>query len=760
MKIKLFIPLILTVFSIKLSSQASEVIHIDSIPASGVLIDKGWKWHDGDKPEFANQDFDDSGWQSINPALDIFDLQQLRKDGTVFWLRLHLSVDSIVNQQLVMMILQSGASELYVNGVLNQRFGVVSEDPEMVKAYDPKFKPIPLNLDKRANIVLSIRYAFQPKIKYSKLLQHQNLAFKMELHSAEPAIRQYQAFNTQTRDSLVFRVGAFLILLISYFSIYLFYPLKKSNLSFCIYALFIWISDLLQLNTFFFNHEVAVYYFLNIILDLTQLAPLFLLGGLYSLFDQKKTWIFWTLFSLVMLGIFINALSYKYGQLISVVLISNLVNIEIVRTSIQSIRSNKKGSLIIALGGISFLISWIVFTLGFIMDFGNYYVLDTIYMVRDLTYNWALLSIPIAIAIYLGLDIANTNRSLQQRLAEVESLSEEKHVLLSTQNETLEKQVTERTAALNKSLADLQSTQAQLIQSEKMASLGELTAGIAHEIQNPLNFVNNFSDLNKEMLEEMKAELANSNTQLAIGNTQEAKSKLEDVMLIATDLIDNELKINHHGKRAESIVKGMLEHSRKSTGVKEPTDINKLCDEFVRLSYQGLRAKDKSFNCDYKLDLDPNLPLVHVVSQDIGRVILNIVNNAFQACNEKSQNLNNGIEHEKSKMDADQTLRSPELVSNSGGRGKTEYYQPLVSLTTRNLGNLIEIDISDNGPGIPENIKDKIFQPFFTTKPTGQGTGLGLSLAYDIVKAHGGSLSVISKEGVGSEFIILIPFSL
>jgi signal transduction histidine kinase len=746
MKIKLFFPFILTVFSIKLLSQTSEVIHIDSIPASGMFIDKGWKWHQGDSPEFAKPDFNDSSWQPINPALDIFDLPQLPKDGTIFWLRLHLSLDSNVNQQLAMMILQSGASELYVNGVLNQRFGVVSEDPEMVKAYDPKFKPILFSLDNRAKIVLSLRYAFQPKIKYSKLFQQQNLAFKMELHSAEPAIHQYQAFNTRLRDSLVFRIGAFLMLLVSYFSIYLFYPFQKSNLSFCIYALFIWISDLLQLNTFFFNHEVAVYYFLNIILDLTQLAPLFLLGGLYSLFDQKKTWIYWTLFSFVVLGILINAFSYKYGQLISVVLISNLVNIEIVRATIKSIRSNKKGSRIIAIGGISFLISWIVFTLGFILDFGNSYVWGTIYMIGDLTYNWALLSIPIAIAIYLGLDIANTNRSLRQKLAEVESLSEEKHMLLSTQNETLEKQVTERTAALNKSLADLQSTQAQLIQSEKMASLGELTAGIAHEIQNPLNFVNNFSDLNKEMLEEMKEELANSNTQLAIGNTQEAKNKLEDAMLIANDLMDNESKINHHGKRAESIVKGMLEHSRKSSGVKEPTNINKLCEEFVRLSYHGLRAKDKTFNCDYKLDFDPDLPLVKVISQDIGRVILNIVNNAFQATTERF----------KSGGD----LKSPPDLANP--------YQPLIILTTKNLKDKIEISISDNGPGIPGTIKEKIFQPFFTTKPTGQGTGLGLSLAYDIVKAHGGLIRVNSDynaDGLssgenthtGTEFIIQLP---
>ncbi len=279
-------------------------------------------------------------------------------------------------------------------------------------------------------------------------------------------------------------------------------------------------------------------------------------------------------------------------------------------------------------------------------------------------------------------------------------------------------------------LTELKSTQAQLIQSEKMASLGELTAGIAHEIQNPLNFVNNFSELNGELIKELVEEASNV--------TRDTKNEAELLLSIK----ENSEKINHYGKRAESIVKGMLEHSRKSSGVKEPTDINKQCDEFVRLSYHGLKAKDKDFNCDYKLDLDPSLPLVSVVSQDIGRVLLNIVNNAFQACAEKSGSL---------KLESQ------------------EDYKPLVMLSTHFVASLhlCEICISDNGPGIPSHIKDKIFQPFFTTKPTGQGTGLGLSLAYDIVKAHGGTIEVKthycppggeikveSKVGEGSEFII------
>ena len=287
---------------------------------------------------------------------------------------------------------------------------------------------------------------------------------------------------------------------------------------------------------------------------------------------------------------------------------------------------------------------------------------------------------------------------------------------------------------VEQTLSRLQSTQAQLIHAEKMASLGELTAGIAHEIQNPLNFVNNFSDLNKEMLEEMKEELANSTS------TGLSAEQCQLTISIANDLIDNESKINHHGKRAESIVKGMLEHSRKSTGVKEPIDINKLCEEFVRLSYQGLRAKDKSFNCDYRLDLD--LPLVNVISQDIGRVIMNIVNNAFQAT---EQRITGEVEKGRRGTEA------------SGLHSSKSPFLPLVKVATKNFSNKIEIRISDNGPGIPDTIKDKIFQPFFTTKPTGQGTGLGLSLAYDIVKAHGGSIEVKSVVEEGTEFIFQLP---
>ncbi|HEY5463040.1 MAG TPA: ATP-binding protein [Hanamia sp.] len=277
---------------------------------------------------------------------------------------------------------------------------------------------------------------------------------------------------------------------------------------------------------------------------------------------------------------------------------------------------------------------------------------------------------------------------------------------------------------VDSTLNELQATQKQLVQSEKMASLGELTAGIAHEIQNPLNFVNNFSEVNTELLEELKVERLKPNA--------ERDDTLQDELI--NDVIDNSEKINHHGKRAGDIVKGMLQHSRSSTGVKEPTDINKLADEYLRLSYHGLRAKDKEFNATMKTDFDESIGKINIIPQDIGRVLLNLYNNAFYACTERSRNT---VNQQKS--------------------GNPISYNPTVSVSTKKPDNHVIITVSDNGNGIPQNIVDKIFQPFFTTKPTGSGTGLGLSLSYDIIKAHEGEIKVETKEGEGSEFIIQLP---
>jgi signal transduction histidine kinase len=309
---------------------------------------------------------------------------------------------------------------------------------------------------------------------------------------------------------------------------------------------------------------------------------------------------------------------------------------------------------------------------------------------------------------------------LEFKLDRTEKVKRTTAILLEETIEELElkrKAIEETNSALHKSMEELKSAQSQLIQAEKMASLGELTAGIAHEIQNPLNFVNNFSEVSAELIEEAAQEIE--------------KGDLEEIKYILKDLKDNLTKINHHGKRAGSIVKGMLEHSRKSEGKKEFTDLNQLADECLRLSFHGLRAKDKSFTADFKTDFDSNLPKLEVVSQDIGRVLLNLINNAFYAVNEKAKSGNAVADYK------------PMVTVSSS-------YSPL----TGGKGGSIQIAVQDNGSGIPDSIKDKIFQPFFTTKPTGSGTGLGLSLSYDIMKAHGGDLRVESKVGEGSTFYI------
>lgn len=325
-------------------------------------------------------------------------------------------------------------------------------------------------------------------------------------------------------------------------------------------------------------------------------------------------------------------------------------------------------------------------------------------------------------AIIWGFGAWFTTRRQRRELAKVRQKAleeEENNKVISAMKAQLEVQVAERTKELQQqkeelevALKELKATQSQLIQSEKMASLGELTAGIAHEIQNPLNFVNNFSEVSNELVDEMKEELASGNTAMAIEISNDLKQNLE--------------KILHHGKRADGIVKGMLQHSRSSSGQKEPTDINALADEYLRLAYHGLRAKDKSFNAEMKTDFDESIGKINIVPQDVGRLILNLLTNAFYAVTEKKKKLNGD-------------------------------FQPTVSVATKKSGNRVFITVSDNGNGIPADLQKKIFQPFFTTKPTGEGTGLGLSLSYDIAQAHGGEIKMKTEEGVGTAFTIELP---
>jgi len=389
---------------------------------------------------------------------------------------------------------------------------------------------------------------------------------------------------------------------------------------------------------------------------------------------------------------------YESAITILVVVVSADAIFTIVRALIKKI----KGAWIIGIGVLFFIL--FVLVLVALASFGISLSVDDSIGGHILMFilSLAILSIPISMSVYLAWSFSSVNKNLASQLEQVKMLSEktleqeqEKIKLISGQNEMLEQKVEERTRALKE-------TQGQLVQQEKLASLGALTAGIAHEIKNPLNFVNNFADLSNELLDELKT----------------AKSDEERNEIIQT-LQQNLEKINHHGKRADSIVKSMLEHSRTGSGDKQLTDINKLSDEFLNLAYHGMRANVADFNCAIEKNLGADLPKVKIVQQDISRVLLNLFNNAFYAIRD-----------------------NPDAK---------------LSLTTSSSNSSIIIKIKDNGSGMADHVKQKIFEPFFTTKPSGEGTGLGLSLSFDIIKAHGGKIEVFSEEGKGTEFMITLP---
>lgn len=352
---------------------------------------------------------------------------------------------------------------------------------------------------------------------------------------------------------------------------------------------------------------------------------------------------------------------------------------------------------------IVFLLGWALVSLSGARGF-NPYLIGTGYF----------LPLPVSLLVYVALRFKEIVAEDRTKAAAVARMTEEKRQLLTSQNERLEQQVEVRTAELNQSLTNLKSTQAQLVQKEKLASLGELTAGIAHEIQNPLNFVNNFAEVSVELVAEQRAALA--------------KGDMSEVSAIADDLSQNLQKIHHHGGRASAIVKGMLEHARASGGEKQPTDLNAIVAEYLQIAYHGLRAKDKGFTCELVTRFDPAVGQVDLTPQEMGRVLLNLYNNAFYAVSQRQK------------------------------QSDGHYYKPRVEVRTQREGQQVGVQVRDNGTGIVESVKDKIFQPFFTTKPTGEGTGLGLSLSYDIItKGHGGSLTVTSKAGEDTAFVIQLP---
>lgn len=674
------------------------------------IVDSLWKYHTGNNTEWTSASYNDSDWQLVNTQ-DLQDTagKPINSWSGSGWFRKWIVLpDTLVGSTLAIMMGHIGISEIYLDGKLIKRYGYEKDNSS--KAFIPH-EPFFIKVDSQSRHLFVVHFTGQEKSDFSGLIAFRGFRF---LVSSPTAADMGLKKPFQTRIiSISFMVAFFLF----FCFVYAFYPDRIASLlaavflaDFCIIFLTILIGETSSDGNIVTN---AVYWWVTAVSLAGALNLLFTYAAYYGKLIPRS----WLIVALMI----VNAIAGLRNNYIVTIIIGLIFTLETYRIIILGLKNKKTGFWILAIA------NFLIFLGSNLVIFNRLNLFPphptTLYTLLSLATD---LTLPLYLALHLAWEFGSANRDLRVQLAQVNKLSleniskeQEKQQLLASQNESLEKQVKERTAELTSqknelqtTLENLKETQSLLIQSEKMASLGEMTAGIAHEIQNPLNFVNNFSEVNTELIDELQSELKS-------GKTDEA-------FTISNDIKENEQKINHHGKRADAIVKSMLLHSKASAGNKEPTDINALADEYLRLAYHGLRAKEKSFNVILATDYDKTIGSINIIPQDIGRVFLNLFNNSFYALNEKIKK-------------------------------RIEGYDPIIHISTKNLKSKIEIRVKDNGIGIPQKILDKIFQPFFTNKPTGQGTGLGLSLSYDIIKAHGGEIKVESTDGEGSLFIIQIP---
>ena len=686
---------------------------------------KGWLFKQGNDTALANKDIDVTGWKRLIPTE--LSEKMADKDGRVEgWFRIKIKLDNSFGEtSFAVRVSTWAASDFYLNGNRVASFGNIGLNgaPYLENKFMSNLLPVPVNLKAGNEYTLALHVVdyISPYPPYE--LKAKESGLRSLIRITVP--KYYETIVAEaTNQILINTIFAVISVVLSLLFWLLFFQNRseKNLLLFAMTSTFL--TVFLLASALSHNRGVA--------LGGISYAWLWVFSQIVGLF----TTLYFTSVPFILARIFKRKIPFILSVIflfyLSIVIISGtrliVMDEKIVRTS---------GAIFIVLiiivsiyymvsswkklkGAQWAIVAGLIFTLSilFLVVIFQFISQDAINSFSNLIAAVVYLSFPMSLMVYVAMRFKEIIHDVQENAKQVVQMSEEKKEQALNQQKMLQEEVTRQTAEIRTTLDNLKSTQAQLIQAEKMASLGELTAGIAHEIQNPLNFVNNFSEVSIDIAKELKEE---------IEKLEIPEKDKEYVNEIIGDLSSNQEKINHHGKRASSIVKGMLEHSRTSSGKKEPTDINALADEYLKLAYQSLRAKDKDFNATLETNFDTTLPKINVVSQDIGRVILNLITNAFYAVNERSK-----------KAESD--------------------YVPTVSVITELTANSqLLIAISDNASGIPDAIKDKIFQPFFTTKPTGQGTGLGLSLAYDIVKAHGGELKVESKEGEGSEFIINLP---
>ncbi|RPA68958.1 hypothetical protein EF405_08765 [Cyclobacteriaceae bacterium YHN15] len=644
------------------------------------------------------------------------------------WFRIKISLDeSFDNIPLAIARELWAAMDVYLDGKLIHSFG---DTGNPYQAYNPILKyPLPIDLEVGKEYILALHF-----VDYESTFTQREIRLKPEnlqnfINLTGP---EYVAWVTrnikQTHIYVTLCIAvSFLLFFLYWFLVYL-NPDQKIFQLIAGFSTVALIGSLVIFGHTFFEisyslEKVRFVFFITFQAILTIFA-LFILEWVLTQRISKTSWLILGVLLVTNIFAHIFSISFPFGIFFLLMLVHFG---KIFYTHYRNITGAKWAILAGAIVPTTAIIIYIML---------HKYNLDLYNEYDKFLLSLNILSPPLFLLAYISVRFREILQAVREESQKLLQVTEEKREILANQNMVLEKQVEERTEELKKSLENLKSTQAQLIQSEKMASLGELTAGIAHEIQNPLNFVNNFSEVSAELLEEIR-EARSERRDLPAGES-ESRSKTETDEMedeILEDIRQNLEKINHHGKRADAIVKGMLEHSRTGSGEKELTDINSLASEYLNLAYQSFKSKNEGVDIKLITDLDPSLPKIELVRADIGKVLLNILNNAFYAVTSKFD-----IHHS--------SFEIQEL--------------PKVTIKTKNLGDKpdsyrVEISISDNGPGIPDAIKDKIFQPFFTTKPTGQGTGLGLSLSYDIVKAHGGELRVDSSDGMGAEFIIQLP---
>lgn len=666
----------------------------------------GWVFHPGCDADLASKDVNTREWKALKPSQLSTDYINLfgRACG---WFRIKVKLDSSLASKPIGLMNRSWmATDLYVDGDCVQSFGSTGYlGMEFADNKKNTIVPLLINLQVDSTYILALRVVDQRPISPEELASPK--LFKEWRRSLFLSNTVYvdHTFNHHIsktfHDGLTIAVTTVLSLL--FWMIYLLNRSEKNIRRFAVG------SSLLALITIslyikevqhipFLSFAIFQIFALLCIIAFICYIP-YILAGVFN-----KTIPRWVNVAVIILFIAMFTMLYLDQDILFITVALLPIGFSLYYLFFF-IRNLSRAQLSIVIG---FSIS-VIFIIIFLINSAGDYIASLKY---SIIYTVAS---PLGMLGYVAFRFREMIVETRTSAEEVLRLSEERREQAVSEQKRLEEEVERQTADLRNTLSNLKATQAQLVQSEKMASLGELTAGIAHEIQNPLNFVNNFSEVSKELLDEMKTELEAENT--------------EDAKEIADDVIQNLEKIVHHGKRADSIVKGMLQHSRSGSGQKELTDVSALADEYLRLAYHGLRAKDKTFNATLETDYDEAIGKLDIMPQDMGRVILNLITNAFHAAADKKKTLGSD-------------------------------FMPAVSVTTKKENDMVFISVRDNGKGIPAHLREKIFQPFFTTKPTGEGTGLGLSLAYDIVKAHSGDLEVETKEGKGTTFTIVLPLTL